>query len=166
MHSGGEQRTEQNACSCLATIDCNVVASAGWDSKFHLWDLRVDASGEQKKPAASHDLPGKAFSMDTHKRNEAKNTVVIATSGRRNCILDVRVLNNERLHEPNEPVVVDLVPLQNRESSLKYQTRAVRLFPDGKGMALSSIEGRVAIEYLDEVEAEKSKLLYLQYHNI
>mmetsp|Transcript_61418 Transcript_61418/g.73878 ORF Transcript_61418/g.73878 Transcript_61418/m.73878 type:complete len:370 (+) Transcript_61418:45-1154(+) len=156
-HCGGEQRTEQNACSCLAPIDCNVVASAGWDSKFHLWDLRIGSSGEQNKPVASHDLPGKAFSMDTHRGNEGKNTVVIATSGRRNCIIDMRVLSSEKAHELNEPIVVDLVPQQNRESSLKYQTRAVRLFPDGKGMALSSIEGRVAIEYLDEAEAEKTK---------
>lgn len=40
-------------------------------------------------------------------------------------------------------------PEFERESSLKYQTRCVRVFPDGSGFAISSIEGRVAIEYFD-----------------
>ena len=38
---------------------------------------------------------------------------------------------------------------QKRDSSLKAQTRCVRAFPDAQGFALSSVEGRVAIEYLD-----------------
>jgi cell cycle arrest protein BUB3 len=41
--------------------------------------------------------------------------------------------------------------LLDRDSSLKYQTRCVRFFPNGSGMAVGSIEGRVAIEYLDDV---------------
>lgn len=40
-------------------------------------------------------------------------------------------------------------PEQRRESSLKFQTRCVRGFVDGSGYALSSIEGRVAMEYFD-----------------
>ena len=49
-------------------------------------------------------------------------------------------------------------PEQRRESSLKFQTRCVRGFVDGSGYALSSIEGRVAMEYFDpapEVQAKK-----------
>ncbi len=41
-------------------------------------------------------------------------------------------------------------PEQHRESSLKYQTRCIRCYPDGAGYALSSVEGRVAMEYFDE----------------
>lgn len=40
-------------------------------------------------------------------------------------------------------------PEQERDSSLKYQTRCVRCFPDATGFALSSVEGRVAMEYFD-----------------
>ena len=40
-------------------------------------------------------------------------------------------------------------PEQERESSLKFQTRCVRCFPDATGFALSSVEGRVAMEYFD-----------------
>jgi hypothetical protein len=38
---------------------------------------------------------------------------------------------------------------QQRESSLKYQTRCVACYPDGQGYALGSVEGRVAMEYFD-----------------
>ncbi|ELW67319.1 Mitotic checkpoint protein BUB3 [Tupaia chinensis] len=36
---------------------------------------------------------------------------------------------------------------QRRESSLKYQTRCIRAFPNKQGYVLSSIEGQVAVEY-------------------
>ena len=43
--------------------------------------------------------------------------------------------------------------LADRESSLKYQTRCVRFFgsPETVGIAVGSIEGRVAIEYMDDL---------------
>ena len=44
-------------------------------------------------------------------------------------------------------------PEQERESSLRFQTRCVRCFPDATGFALSSIEGRIAMEYFDLSES-------------
>ena len=47
---------------------------------------------------------------------------------------------------------------QRRESSLKFQTRCLSCFPNKQGYVLSSIEGRVAVEYLDpspEVQRRK-----------
>ncbi len=44
-------------------------------------------------------------------------------------------------------------PEQERESSLRFQTRCVRCFPDATGFALSSIEGRIAMEYFDLAES-------------
>lgn len=43
-------------------------------------------------------------------------------------------------------------PEQHRESSLKYQTRCVRAYPDGAGYALSSVEGRIAMEFFAEAD--------------
>lgn len=40
-------------------------------------------------------------------------------------------------------------PEQSRESSLKFQTRCIRCFPNKQGFVLSSIEGRAAVEYFD-----------------
>ena len=42
--------------------------------------------------------------------------------------------------------------VQARDSSLKFQTRSCALFPDRTGFALGSIEGRVAIEYMEETD--------------
>lgn len=38
---------------------------------------------------------------------------------------------------------------QQRESTLRYQTRCLAVMPDGRGYALGSVEGRVAMEYFD-----------------
>uniref|UniRef100_A0A8C0NVI0 Phosphoseryl-tRNA kinase n=1 Tax=Canis lupus familiaris TaxID=9615 RepID=A0A8C0NVI0_CANLF len=47
------------------------------------------------------------------------------------------------------------------EASLKYQTRCIRAFPNKQGYVLSSIEGRVAVEYLDpSPEVQKKKYAF------
>jgi cell cycle arrest protein BUB3 len=38
-----------------------------------------------------------------------------------------------------------------RESSLKFQTRCVKMFPDGAGFCIGSIEGRVGVEFLEDL---------------
>ena len=73
----------------------------------------------------------------------AQNYLVIATAGRLINIFDVRNLST---------------PVQCKESVLKSQTRSVSCFPDGKGYAITSVEGRIGIEYFetsDEVQALK-----------
>ena len=53
---------------------------------------------------------------------------------------------------------ITLEPWQRRESSLKFQTRAVACMPNDQGYASSSIEGRVAVEWFDpaaEIQAKK-----------
>eukprot|EP01156_Anaeramoeba_ignava_P001073 Anaeramoba_ignava/a1208_25.p1 GENE.a1208_25~~a1208_25.p1 ORF type:complete len:191 (+),score=56.31 a1208_25:350-922(+) len=40
-------------------------------------------------------------------------------------------------------------PIQERESPLKHQTRYIACMPNGEGYAISSIEGRIGIEYFD-----------------
>ena len=121
---------ERNACSCLVALQGSLIASAGWDSQFHVWDLRTSGVA----PISSITLPGKAFAMDV---DPTHNRIVVATSGRRTCFIDVRGGKSE--------LVLD------RESSLKYQTRTVKFFPGGTGIALGSIEGRVAVEFLEEL---------------
>lgn len=55
-------------------------------------------------------------------------------------------------------------PEQVRESSLKYQTRCIRCYPNGTGYALSSIEGRVAMEYFDNNEQVQSRKYAFKCH--
>ena len=56
------------------------------------------------------------------------------------------------------------VPEQERESSLKFQTRCVRCFPDGTGFAVGSVEGRVAMEYFDQSEAGQARKYAFKCH--
>lgn len=126
-HSGEPSKV---ACSCLKSLGENLIVSAGWNSQLHIWDIRSSSQGA----VVSMDLPGKAFAMDV---DESRNRIVVATSaGRRLVFCD---FNHGTLQ-----TVLD------RESSLKYQTRCVQFFPNGHGIALGSIEGRVAVEYLPE----------------
>lgn len=141
------QGKKKVAVSCLSSIDSNLIASAGWDMKFHVWDVRLQSKGN--KAAATIDLPGKAFSMDASLEGKK---VVVATSGRRNCFIDIRQpimqLDKENTNGDDSSLAKLLL---DRESSLKYQTRCIKFFPGAKGIAVGSIEGRVGIEYLDEI---------------
>ena len=144
--SDGTKTNISNACSCLSTIsnDANsssVVASASWNRQLCVWDLRQQNSS---KSSAQTLLPGKAFSMDV---DESRNRILVATSGRRTCVYDLRMLQEERTYQ--------LDAVLERESSLKFQTRCVRFFPDGHGFCLGSIEGRVGVEFLDALADDR-----------
>jgi len=43
----------------------------------------------------------------------------------------------------------DFSPMGVLSSPLKYPTTAISCFPDGKGFAIGSIEGRCGIKYID-----------------
>lgn len=145
-HSPNIKEPSENdpiACSCVASIHFNgsnkptrFIASAGWDKNFYLWDVESNT----KKPIVELKLPGKAFSIDVDPSIGSR--IAIATSGRRLVIIDITMDEN---NIPSATIVLD------RESSLKYQSRVCRFFPDGSGLAVGSIEGRVAIEFLDEL---------------
>ena len=47
-----------------------------------------------------------------------------------------------------------------RESSLRYQTRCLRCYPDATGYAMGSVEGRVAMEYFDMAETVQASHLH------
>jgi len=131
QHSGVTQ--DKLACSCLKDLDANIFISAGWDSNVHVWDARAAGIA-----VATVTLPGKAFGMDI---DVSRQRIVVATSGRRNCFIDIRT----------NGATTSAELIMDRESSLKYQTRTVKFFPDGTAIALGSIEGRVAVEYLDDI---------------
>lgn len=102
----------------------NRVISGGWDAHLAVWDTR------QAECVQRVQLPGKVYTMD----GSQGGCLVVGMSDRHVWIFDHRNLAE---------------PLQRRESSLKYQTRCIRCFPDGDAYACSSIEGRVAIDLID-----------------
>lgn len=145
-HSPNVKEPSENdpiACSCVSSIrfdgsgtPTRFLASAGWDKKFYLWDVENNT----REPIMELKLPGKAFSMDVDPSSGTR--IAIATSGRRLVIIDIQMDEN---NVPNATIVLE------RESTLKYQSRVCRFFPDGSGLAIGSVEGRVAIEFLDEL---------------
>lgn len=121
---------------CVESIpDVNLIATGSWDRYLKLWDARTADSGKMT-PVLDHELPDKVYSMSV-----CGYKLILGTSSRRILIWDLRQMNHIQ-----------------RESVLKYQIRCVKSFANQKGYVVSSIEGRVAVEYLDpapEVQAAR-----------
>eukprot|EP00462_Mataza_sp_D1_P026224 CAMPEP_0175145434 /NCGR_PEP_ID=MMETSP0087-20121206/14765_1 /TAXON_ID=136419 /ORGANISM="Unknown Unknown, Strain D1" /LENGTH=336 /DNA_ID=CAMNT_0016430173 /DNA_START=20 /DNA_END=1030 /DNA_ORIENTATION=- len=117
-----------------------LVISGGWDSKVCLWDARA-------QNAAGSTRVQEGLKVYTAALNH--NRLVVGTSGRQVYIYDVRQMSQ---------------PEQVRESSLMNQTRCIRIFPNGAGYALSSIEGRVAIEFFDPSPIVQKKKYAFKCH--
>jgi len=102
----------------------SIVITGSWDQTIKLWDVR-----SQNHCIGTFGQPGRVFTMA-----QSLNRLIVGTSGRNVWIWDLR-----KMQEPE----------QRRESSLKHQTRTIRAFIEGDGYALTSTEGRVAMEYFD-----------------
>lgn len=119
--------------SIVVNEDHGTIFSGSWDRTISSWDPRIDGSASIRKGRIH--LPGKVYSMDTK-----GNILLCAMSDRLINIYDIRKLDFSS---------TEIVPLERRESSLKYMTRCVKLFPDTSSFVCSSIEGRVSVDYLN-----------------
>lgn len=80
----------------------------------------------------------KVFTMDS-----SKNHLTVGLSGNLIELYDIRNIN---------------IPFETRELGLKFQIIQLKSYPDNQGFALSTIDGRVSMEYFDsspEVQQEK-----------
>jgi cell cycle arrest protein BUB3 len=147
--SNKNQNPNDKACSCLNVISEHVVASAGWHRQLHFWDVRQQQSSSSSM-IATVELPGKAFSMDV---DTNKTLIAVATSGRRLAFIDIRKTRENEHDTTNASAAAAITAnlVLDRESSLKYQTRCLRFFPDSNAIAIGSIEGRAAVEFLEDL---------------
>ncbi len=87
--------------------------------------------------------------------------VVIAMTARLVHIYDLPAVAALFTSQANGYAASELKPWQQRESSLKFLTRAVACMPNDAGYATSSIEGRVAVEWFeDSVESQARKYAF------
>lgn len=114
----------------------NGILTGSWDKTMKLWDTR-----ERECVGTYEQNNSKVYSM-----NCIDDKIVVATNDRKVLIWDLRNMKQ---------------CLMRRESSLKYQTRAIRIFPNKEGYVMSSIEGRVAVEFFDpDPEVQKRKFAF------
>lgn len=104
-----------------------MVVSGSWDKTVKYWDLR------QQQPAATLQCQERVYSLDV--KNEL---LVIGTADR---YINIVALNNPTTF------------YKTLQSPLKWQTRVVSCFADAAGFAIGSIEGRCAIQYVEEKDA-------------
>lgn len=130
-----------NAVRCVEFCpEVNVIITGGWDSTVKLWDPRTPCC------AGSFAQPERVYTMAV-----CGDKLMVGTAGRRVLVWDLRNMGYVQ---------------QRRESSLKYQTRCIRSFPNKQGYVLSSIEGRVAVEYLDPSPEIQKKKYAFKCHRI
>ncbi|KAJ2510875.1 mitotic spindle checkpoint protein Bub3 [Coemansia sp. RSA 1939] len=106
-----------------------LLVSGSWDRTLCVWDHQAPRDAALVRRI---DVDERVYSISAE-----NNILAVALAGRKILIYDMRRLD---------------APVESRESSLKYPTRCIRLMPDCQGFVCSSVEGRVAVEYLDGVK--------------
>ncbi|XP_046844256.1 mitotic checkpoint protein BUB3-like [Xenia sp. Carnegie-2017] len=139
FNASAEQELGRHEAAIKCVEFCNqmgVVVTGSWDKTVKLWDPR------QPQPTGTYSQPDKVYTMAL-----ADERLVVGTVCRsRVMVWDLRNMSYVQ---------------QKRESSLKYQTRCIKAFPNKQGYVLSSIEGRVAVEYFDpSPEVQKTKYAF------
>ncbi|TYZ58543.1 hypothetical protein PybrP1_009561 [[Pythium] brassicae (nom. inval.)] len=107
-----------------AIQEANCVVTGSWDKTLKYWDTRSPT------PMATLQLSERVYAMDVK-----APLLVVATADRLVHVVDIR-----------QPSAI----YKTIQSNLKFQTRTVACFPDATGFAIGSIEGRVAIQHVEE----------------
>lgn len=123
--------------------DVNLVATGSWDGHLKIWDPRL-CDAERCLPTNDTNLKAKIYSIGA-----CGDKLIVGCSDRKIYIYDLRNMTYSQ-----------------RETSLKYQIRCVKPFADQQGYVVGSIEGRVAVEYIDpSPEVQKQKYAFKCHRN-
>jgi len=139
---GSGQTTAQQVAAhdqpirCVRFIDAPgsnapMLVTGSWDKTVKYWDLR------QSTPAATLECQERVYSLDVKDK-----LMVIATAD--------RYINVVNLDQPTKFY-------KTMQSPLKWQTRVVSCFSDATGFAVGSIEGRCAIQYVEDKDSRYAR---------
>ncbi|CAD0084897.1 unnamed protein product [Aureobasidium vineae] len=139
----------------------HLLISASWDSTLHVHILN---NGNVAHAPSTIPLPSKPFSISL-----TPTKLVVAMASRQIFIYDLAALKmltsqSAPSQESGNQSILEIQPWQQRESSLKFMTRAVCCMPNDQGYALSSIEGRVGVEWFDPSTESQSRKYAFKCH--
>ncbi|KAL2173827.1 WD40-repeat-containing domain protein [Thermothelomyces heterothallicus CBS 202.75] len=125
----------------------SLLISASWDCT-----LNVHSTANSSQQPLTVPLPGKPHALAA-----SPSKLVVAMTARLVHIYDLPALASALASSDPKPPH----PWQQRESSLKFLTRAVACMPNDAGYSTSSIEGRVAVEWFeDSAESQARKYAF------
>ncbi|KAK3339203.1 WD40-repeat-containing domain protein [Neurospora tetraspora] len=154
--STGEQTvlsTHEKPVRCVVySPQHSMLISASWDHTLHVHNTSAPNS-----TPITISLPGKPHALAA-----SPSKVVVAMTARLVHIYDLPTLASA-LASP-DPASVTIAPWQQRESSLKFLTRAVACMPNDAGYATSSIEGRVAVEWFEDTAESQARKYAFKCH--
>lgn len=132
----------QNLIFSLLIIISGQLITGSWDKTLKCWDPR-GASGQERTLVGTYPQPERVYSLSL-----VGHRLVVATAGRHVNVYDLRNMSQ---------------PEQRRESSLKYQTRCVRCYPNGTGNFLTfECSGALTVFSLCQfVVKNTSKIIWL-----
>ncbi|KAK3685783.1 WD40-repeat-containing domain protein [Podospora appendiculata] len=104
-----------------------MAVTGSWDKTVKYWDFR------SPQPAGTVAVQDRVYAMDVR-----DNLLVVGTAD--------RYINVINLQDPNKIY-------KTLQSPLKWQTRVVSCFTDSQGFAIGSIEGRCAIQYVEDKDS-------------
>ena len=134
--------SHDSAIRCVVySPELDLIVTGSWDKSIKLWDIR------QKSCIGTYDQNNEAV----YAMSMCGERVVVGTANRKVIVWNLR---NMQFAE------------QRRLSSLKYQTRVIECFPNQQGYVLGSIEGRVAVEFMEPDQEVQKKKYAFKCHRI
>ncbi|KAG9000860.1 hypothetical protein FRB94_005083 [Tulasnella sp. JGI-2019a] len=106
-----------------------ILITGSWDKTVKYWNTNIISPN----PMGILRLPERVYAMDV-----AQQLLAVATAERKICLVNLA-----------QPDTI----FREVESPLKWQTRTLACSPAGDGYAIGGVEGRVAVQYVDEKDS-------------